>query len=264
MLLLLLLCCRSTHSWIVSHQPRNSIKSTHYHSVIHSNNIPSKASPSTVHTATNRRTLSPANVQSSHSRSSSALCMGLWEAFSSAFLQSREGDFVKLETTQDAYGPGPLLVCYNLPAGILDEEIYDMLADGGSPDCKLVRIDDATDPVLQMSMKDALERLMNKQLQQTSESTTSSGMQAISTSLEFPAIKGCLLMFSGFTNKDMMAVYNILSQEVYQETGGAVVPACAKAVPRAMDKPFRQVLEEIAGDHESALQMERDSGQSQQ
>ena len=54
----------------------------------------------------------------------------------------------------------------------------------------------------------------------------------------------------------MLAVYNLLGDEIYQETGGQAVVACAKAVPNAMAKPLRQVLDEIAGDHQDAMQLQ--------
>lgn len=67
-----------------------------------------------------------------------------------------------------------------------------------------------------------------------------------------------LLMFSGFPrDAEMMAVYNVLGQEIYKETQGhGGTPACAKAVPNAMTKPLRQVVNEIAGDHQDAIQAE--------
>ena len=53
-----------------------------------------------------------------------------------------------------------------------------------------------------------------------------------------------------------MTVYNILGKEIYDETAGQSTPACAKAVPNAMSKPLRQVLDEIAGDHKDAMASE--------
>ena len=64
-----------------------------------------------------------------------------------------------------------------------------------------------------------------------------------------------VLFFSGFTNPEMMAVYQIMADEIYQETGGRNNVACAKAVPNAMHKPLGQVLEEICGDHQQAIIM---------
>ena len=36
--------------------------------------------------------------------------MGLMDFIQSKFLDDREGDFVRLETTDDSFGPGPLLL----------------------------------------------------------------------------------------------------------------------------------------------------------
>jgi len=55
---------------------------------------------------------------------STKLKMGLFD-----FFTSRENDFIKLESTS-TYGPGPILILYNVPSGILDEEIQDMIDDG--------------------------------------------------------------------------------------------------------------------------------------
>ena len=67
-----------------------------------------------------------------------------------------------------------------------------------------------------------------------------------------------VVIFSGFTNGEMMDSYNILGEELYKETlsayGKGQYLACATAVPNAMKKPLRQVLEEISGDHALAMQ----------
>ena len=66
-----------------------------------------------------------------------------------------------------------------------------------------------------------------------------------------------VVIFSGFTNREMMDSYNILGEEVYKEGMGSYGKgqylACATAVPNAMKKPLKQVLEEISGDHAEAL-----------
>jgi hypothetical protein len=51
----------------------------------------------------------------------------------------------------------------------------------------------------------------------------------------------------------MMETYSIIGKEIYEETGGSLIPACAKAVENAMGKPLRQVLDEISGDHEDVM-----------
>ena len=66
-----------------------------------------------------------------------------------------------------------------------------------------------------------------------------------------------VVIFSGFTNREMMDSYNVLGEEVYKEGmssyGKGQYLACATAVPNAMKKPLKQVLEEISGDHAEAL-----------
>jgi hypothetical protein len=49
----------------------------------------------------------------------------------------------------------------------------------------------------------------------------------------------------------MMATYNIIGSQIYQEHGAST--ACAKAALNAMMKPLGQVLEEISGDHLEAM-----------
>ena len=81
-----------------------------------------------------------------------ALCMGLLDSFfSSSFLQNRQGDFVQLDksTTAKAFGPGPLLILYNVPTGIQVQEVLDMIHDGApsahAQGCTVVRLDDDSD-----------------------------------------------------------------------------------------------------------------------
>ena len=50
------------------------------------------------------------------------LAMGLMDSLSN-FLSNRQGDFVKLDSSDVAYGPGPLLIVYGIPAGIDNDEI---------------------------------------------------------------------------------------------------------------------------------------------
>lgn len=184
--------------------------------------------------------------------------MGLMDNFFSKFLNSREGDFVKLETSQQEFGPGPLLILAEVPIGITDEEILDMVEDGApaahAKGCTLFRINNGlNDPSLaQITIKDALEQIASKNIQpQFAEDTTVATITTPSL-----AKQTAVLFFSGFRDQEMKAVYNILGQEIYQETAGQVSPACAKAVPDAMHKPFQQVLEEIASDHQEAMRMD--------
>ena len=62
-----------------------------------------------------------------------------------------------------------------------------------------------------------------------------------------------ILYFSGISNSEMMKTYNIIAGEIYQETQGAAKAACAKVVTPALKKNFRQLLEEISGDHAEAM-----------
>lgn len=171
--------------------------------------------------------------------------MGLMDSLSN-FLGNRQGDFVKLDSSDVAFGPGPLLIAYGVPTGIDNDEILDMISDGApqasNQKCQVCRVSDQDASVLDLSLEQALQGLA---------SGTLSTSEAPPRVLDVP-----VLFFSGFQNDEMLAVYNILGREIYQETGGQSAPACAKAVPNAMQKPLRQVLEEISGDHKDALSMD--------
>mmetsp|Transcript_14646 Transcript_14646/g.21094 ORF Transcript_14646/g.21094 Transcript_14646/m.21094 type:complete len:218 (+) Transcript_14646:92-745(+) len=203
-------------------------------------------------------------------RMTTSLSMGLLDSISSMFLQEREGDFIKLEDSDEAFGPGPLLVLYRVPAGIDDGEIRDMLEDGAPKASKkgvtLYRIDqqEERDPLLLMkkegdgkSVQEALAQIMDGSVVSVTPEVPSGSSVNLPNSSSAGG-NGCpVLFFSGFENSEMMESYNILGNEIYMETGGACSPACAKCVPNAMEKPLRQVLEEISGDHLSAIQEEK-------
>ena len=186
-------------------------------------------------------------------RETTALPMGLLDSLSN-FLQERQGDFVKLDASADAFGPGPLLLAYGIPAGILDEEMNDMIEDGAPAaaqgNFRVVRLSPTDGNVLDVSLQEALDYLASGTLETSSSSSTS----IAPTHLNVP-----VLFFSGFGNEEMLAVYNILGREIYEETGGQSAAACAKAVPNAMGKPLRQVLEEISGDHKDAMGLDADT-----
>lgn len=182
--------------------------------------------------------------------SSTQLQMGLLDRF----LGKREGDFVKLESSLDTFGPGPAILLYGCPAGVTDDELKDMVEDGapeattkaaGGVICR--RVDATSTSLLDMTVKEALEQVVkegNRSDGSTSESGVFGGVE----------IAPCpVIYFSGISNAEMMATYRIISGEIYEETGGAANAACAKAVPPAMDKPLRQVIEEITGDHLDAI-----------
>jgi hypothetical protein len=170
----------------------------------------------------------------------------------------QEGDFVKLNR-QDGqeFGPGPLVVLYNIPDGVTNDEIADMLADG-APQANQkgitlyrIRVDEDSagdvDAVLDMSMQDALQGIATKSLQDRYEPAPPGTLPAIG----MPPI--VMSLFSGFRNDEMLQAFQILSSECYQDA--QISPACAKAVPKAMEKPLRQVIEEIGGDHRDAMRM---------
>ena len=171
--------------------------------------------------------------------------MGVFDSISN-FLDNREGDFIKLEDSGKSFGPGPLLLLYNVPAGIEDEEVHDMLEDGAPAACRkgchIYRFTGDGNSLLDLPLQDSLEKIARREQPPIQIETT-----AASVTSGIPVI-----FFSGFENKEMLATYNILSQEIHAESGGKFTPACAKAVPNAMEKPLRQVLEEISGDHSDA------------
>jgi hypothetical protein len=177
------------------------------------------------------------------------LKMGLLDRF----LGKREGDFVKLESSLDTFGPGPAILLYGCPAGVTDDELKDMIEDGAPEATKAGvrgvicrRIDTTSTSLLDLTVKEALEEVVQRGSKSSSESIV--GGVAIASQPPCPVI-----YFSGISNAEMMATYRIVSSEIYEETGGAANAACAKAVPPAMDKPLRQVIEEITGDHLDAI-----------
>lgn len=172
--------------------------------------------------------------------------MGLLDNLGS-FLGQRDGDFIRLEDSADCFGPGPAILLFGCPEGISDEELSDMIEDGApnAGNVLMQRIDSAS-PLFDLTVSEALEKVVR-------EGTCSSGVGAdgaVKHSCPVP-----VLYFSGFPGKEMMATYRIIASEIYAETGGTANAACAKAVPPAMKKPLRQVIEEITGDHEDAIGM---------
>lgn len=177
------------------------------------------------------------------------LPMGLLDNLGS-FLNKREGDFVKLESSVDTFGPGPVILLYGCPRGVTDDELKDMIEDGApkasksSSDGVICRRIDASDAsLLNMSVGTALEKIAGGEVAAT----------ATPLDEESPQPPCPVIYFSGISNDEMMATYRIISSEMYEETGGAANAACAKAVPPAMEKPLRQVIEEITGDHLDAI-----------
>ncbi len=189
--------------------------------------------------------------------SSPSLQMGLFDAF----FQSRQNDFVKLDpSSQDTIGPGPLILLYNIPHGIDNEEISGMIGDGAPIACAsgdggkgvaFVRIypqDIREGHLKDKSVLEALESAMPSATY-TSTATSISGMEM---KVVDPSLSP-IIYFSGISNSEMMQTYNIIAGEIYQETGGAANAACAKVVEPAFGKSFGQLVEEISGDHNDAI-----------
>lgn len=178
-------------------------------------------------------------------RSDPSLSMGLLDSISD-FLTNRDGDFVKLEDNESVFGPGPLILMVNVPNGIDDAEIQDMVEDGAPTahraGCRLYRVSSEKDPLLDVSLEEALNQIAAQE-----DSIPAAAIEPV------PEVRNPLLFFSGFRNQEMMAMYNILGQEIFEETQGQATPACAKAVANAMNKKLRQVVEEVSGDHDEAI-----------
>lgn len=184
------------------------------------------------------------------------------------FFEDRQVDFVKLDDMQDVYGPGPCVVLYNVPSGVTTEEVMDMIQDGApvafEKDAVLYRTtsldqDAATSSsssnqvqVLDLSLQQALEGIVTGTYKDNYQEPSSS--RQLETLASLPS---CVILFSGFSNSEMLDTYKILANEIYEESQGALDAACAKAVPNAMAKPLRQVLEEIGGDHKDAIEQQQ-------
>eukprot|EP00547_Thalassionema_nitzschioides_P013809 CAMPEP_0194247900 /NCGR_PEP_ID=MMETSP0158-20130606/17181_1 /TAXON_ID=33649 /ORGANISM="Thalassionema nitzschioides, Strain L26-B" /LENGTH=184 /DNA_ID=CAMNT_0038984053 /DNA_START=365 /DNA_END=919 /DNA_ORIENTATION=- len=176
--------------------------------------------------------------------------MGLLDSMSN-FLNQRDGDFIKLEEAETAYGPGPALLLYKVPLGIDNDEIQDMLSDSApmafEQGIKLAKINDKENSLLQYTVENALKQVVSGKT--TSDDPTTAKDEIL---VQLDRAEGCpVLFFSGFDNSEMMASYNLLGSEIYKENGETA--ACAKAVPNAMSKPLKQVVEEISGDHSMAM-----------
>jgi hypothetical protein len=227
--------------------------------------------------------------------------MGLFDNVLSRFRNNGDGekDFVRLDEMNEKFlGPGPIVLLYQVPDSIDDDEVRDMLADRApqatSKGISMARIPSMettttstastttststststtakksyslksegggqrqsnNSNLIDLSLRKALETVIHKppppllrsaQQQQATPTTENSGCPVV--------------IFSGFSNSEMMDSYNTLGEELYKETASASYNgkgqylACAKAVPNAMNKPLGQVLSEISGDHAAAMQ----------
>lgn len=183
-----------------------------------------------------------------------SLQMGLFD-----FFKTRQDDFIKLEESQDIYGPGdsPLILLYNIPHEISDDELRDMVEDGApianqsknGVVLKRVHLRDLDDGGV---YNDAtVSEVLNMALTVTSPSKENKD-SAASTSFVDPDLIP-ILYFSRISNSEMMQTYNIIAREIYEETGGRAKAACAKVVEPALGKSFKRLIMEISGDHDEAM-----------
>jgi hypothetical protein len=230
-----------------------------------------------------------------HPQTHLATARGFLDSLSS-FLRSRGGDFIKLDETTDGYGPGPVLILHNVPSGIDDAEIRDMVGDGApsllrnrnnnsigvsaGACCVVVCRLHHNSPELSMSMQEALETILERGRRSATDAAP--GVVVVMESGNNPSASVAaaarmddddddvvpVLLFSGFRNNEMLNVYNLLGREIYAEALTGAFPsltpasaACAKAIPRAMTKPLRQVLSEVADDHRDALRLDTEPEQ---
>lgn len=185
------------------------------------------------------------------------------------FFKPRQGDFVKLESTESAFGPGPVILFFNVPDGISDEELTDMIEDGaplasktdGGVKYQRYTSKDLSGNLADGTVSEILELALSKNLDDGTGRQASLEEEYLVTLTEnnndtndkheddfdysIP-----IIYFSGVANTEMMQTYNIIAREIFDETGG--LAACAKAVKPAMSKSFRQLLTEISGDHSDA------------
>jgi len=222
---------------------------------------------------TRRSSISAKTSYECKQHSKTSLQMGLLDFVQNNFLDSRENDFIPLDkSNEQVFGPGPLIIIYAVPATIQNDELLDMIEDGMPQRSRdeviiqrLVGMDKNGEGgdvnYLDCTVEDALNRAMK-----SSVDSSSGGGISTSTSIVSSADQGpCpVLYFSGVTNSEMMDTYNIIANEVYEETGGIHWPACAKVVPPAMKKSMRQVLTEISGDHEDAMRIRREESEKAQ
>lgn len=189
-----------------------------------------------------------------------SLPMGIMDNINS-FLGNRERDFVKLESTNDAFGPGPAVLLYGCPGGISDDEIMYMISDGapkayessGGVSCKRIGEEEiGSCQYLDQTVSDALQLIVEECTKQD-KARTRLPLRIVDESISMKQLTCPVIYFSGFSNSEMMQTYQIIAKEIFDETGGVAKAACAKAVPPAMGKTLREVIEDITGDHLDAI-----------
>jgi len=203
-----------------------------------------------------------------------SLQMGLLDFVKNNFLDSRDGDFIPLEkTNEQVFGPGPLIVAYAVPSTIQNDELLDMIEDGMPQRTRdeitiqrLVGMDKNGEggdvDYLDCTVEDALDKAMKSDDGSSSCGGISPSISIVSSAEEQGPCP--VLYFSGVINTEMMDTYNIIANEIYEETQGIHWPACAKVVPPAMKKSMRQVLTEISGDHQDAMRIRREESEKAQ
>mmetsp|Transcript_4944 Transcript_4944/g.5695 ORF Transcript_4944/g.5695 Transcript_4944/m.5695 type:complete len:274 (+) Transcript_4944:332-1153(+) len=228
----------------------------------------------------------PVQVQG---RSSSVqLRMGILDSVLSRFQGEEEDSFVKLEDMVGngdfGYGPGPAVLLHNIPNTITDEEVLTMLSEtapkASQKGISMARIIEGTtetsqlqEQLMSLSLKDALEKIVHDSSNAPPSPTTPATLSTTATTIVEEVVEEedddqmygeCktvvpVVIFSGLSHQEMMASYNTLGEEIYDQTTAATAGigmhlACATAVPNAMKKPLSQVIYEISGDHLEAIQ----------
>mmetsp|Transcript_40233 Transcript_40233/g.44918 ORF Transcript_40233/g.44918 Transcript_40233/m.44918 type:complete len:275 (-) Transcript_40233:242-1066(-) len=228
-------------------------------------------------------------VQVKGRSSSVQLRMGILDSVLSRFQGEEEDSFVKLEDMVGngdfGYGPGPAVLLHNIPNTITDEEVLTMLSEtapkASQKGISMARIIEGTtetsqlqEQLMSLSLKDALEKIVHDSSNAPPSPTTTETLPTTATTTtvekveeeedDDPLYGECktvvpVVIFSGLSHQEMMASYNTLGEEIYDQTTAATAGigmhlACATAVPNAMKKPLSQVIFEISGDHLEAIQ----------
>ena len=209
-------------------------------------------------TATSAFALNGARTSASVStctRTRTELRMGIFD-----FFQSREDDFIKLDpSSESTIGPGPLILFYNIPHGIDDEELAAMIEDG-APIASRVKKEGngngkngvAFERIYPLQVRDGI--YSDKSVMEVLQMIDNGNSNGNGNGNGDPDPSSApILYFSGISNSEMMQTYNIIAKEIYEETGGTANAACAKVVEPAFGKSFRQLVEEISGDHADAM-----------
>ena len=164
-------------------------------------------------------------------------------------------DFLRLEDNNEEYGPGPAIIFYNVPHGLQDEDLVDILKAQAphafGKGVSLSRMDSSTPREwMDLSLNDALKKLIANSkdpvIRRSPEPlTTDAGLLATTP----------VLFFSGFRTSEMMSAFHVISHKVHKETGGQLTVTCSSASPYQMETNLQQVLLEISGDSQEKVPM---------